>query len=159
MVGAALAFTLSSADQYAIAFFHPEYRNDTDSAPDFWTTAEVSIGVVASCLPPLGVLLRKMPGPSKFYGYLRPSGSSRFNRRETYTLKKLSSSESGYRPSDGRCDIELSAEDGLHLPDRGRDIQLKNHFDVQISSNFEATGRPKYLEKVCDTLPFSPSAA
>ena len=72
------------------AFFHPQTVNNTGSAPGFWTTIEVSIGVVAACLPPLGPLIRKVPGPKQSYKLIRHGLSSwSQSTREVYGMEKL----------------------------------------------------------------------
>ena len=64
----------SFIDQLCIDYFA---TGKTGSAAAFWTTVEVSIGVLAACLPPLGPLLRMVPGPRKLYYSFRHSLSSR----------------------------------------------------------------------------------
>ncbi|CAF9927356.1 MAG: hypothetical protein HETSPECPRED_006564 [Heterodermia speciosa] len=71
-------------------FFHPaeSFTNNIDTAPGFWTTAEVSVGVVAACLPPLSPLIRRVPSPRQLYRSLRGSPS-----RDGYVLERLDGSE------------------------------------------------------------------
>lgn len=51
-------------------YYHPAaVKTETSpnrTPPNFWTTAEVSVGLIAACLPPLGPLIRKAPS-LKYY--------------------------------------------------------------------------------------------
>ncbi|KAF6241044.1 hypothetical protein HO173_000838 [Letharia columbiana] len=53
------------AVNFAIFFHPPKTTPKAHSEPTFWTTAEVSIGLLAACLPPLKPLLEKMGGALK----------------------------------------------------------------------------------------------
>ena len=87
---------ISLDNNYPTDFFHPPKirTNKIKDAPSFWTTAEVSVGVVAACLPPLGPLIRRVPSPKELYRSLRGSPS-----RDGYVLKRLDGLE--HKAKDG----------------------------------------------------------
>ena len=60
------------ANKSMIAFFHPEYTNSAGAAPKFWTTVEVSIGIVAACLPTMAPLFMRASSPRELYNSIRP---------------------------------------------------------------------------------------
>ena len=62
----------------------------TEPAPEFWTTVECSVGVIAACLPPLGPLIRKAPGPRRLYDSVRNSLSTPFRSQQQKRSKKPS---------------------------------------------------------------------
>ena len=86
-------------NEHPTAFFHPTFTNKTGTAPGFWTTAEVSIGVVTACLPPLGPLIRRTPSPKQLYYSIRGSPSVRL--REDYGMEKLKGSELEHKGKEG----------------------------------------------------------
>lgn len=83
------------------AYFNPHVVSRTGAAPEFWTTVEVCLGVVAACLPPLGPLLRKLPGPIRLY-HSFASGLSAF--RHELGSGSRSSEKSGSKRSGGWSD-------------------------------------------------------
>ena len=57
---------------------HPVYVHHSTSPtsknrtpPFFWTTVEVSVGLLAACLPPLGPIIRRLPSPLQIYASFR----------------------------------------------------------------------------------------
>ena len=76
-----------------LAYFHPEAKNNTISAPTLWTNAEISIAVVAACLPPLGPLLYTLK-PKLWYQSLRQKFSSRYSSGSNIAMKDLQESSS-----------------------------------------------------------------
>ena len=62
----------------------------TGAAPEFWTTVELSVGVVAACLPPLGPLIRKVPGPGKLYDSIRDNFSTPLRSQQQKSSRKPS---------------------------------------------------------------------
>ncbi|KAL2051850.1 hypothetical protein ABVK25_007765 [Lepraria finkii] len=82
-------------------YFNPHVVSRTGAAPEFWTTVEVCLGVVAACLPPLGPLLRKLPGPIRLY-HSFASGLSAF--RHELSSGSRSSEKSGSKRSGGWSD-------------------------------------------------------
>ena len=74
----------------SIDYFHPTLTstNHVENGLRFWTTAQVSIGVVAACLPLLGPLIRRAPTPEELYRSIRGSPS-----KEAYVLERSDESE------------------------------------------------------------------
>lgn len=70
-------------------YFHPSKSATSHdrTPPSFWTTVEVSIGLFAACLPPLGPLITRVPSPRKMYTSVRhgfasyASGGSKLSER------------------------------------------------------------------------------
>ena len=97
-----LAFSLNN--KFPTDFFHPTltFTNNIDTAPGFWTTAQVSVGVVAACLPPLGPLIRRVPKPKEVYRSLRGSPS-----RNGYVMERLDGSD--HRAKDEEIRVGFSS--------------------------------------------------
>ena len=82
--------SVAYANHKVAAFFHPDFMNKTGAAPGLWTTAEVSMGIVAACLPPMGALIRKIPGPMKYYSSYRYDVRTLSpSTREVYGMQRL----------------------------------------------------------------------
>ena len=57
------------SERGAPEYFHPSgSETRANAAPNFWTTFEISIGVLAACLPPLGPLIRRLPEAPRLFG-------------------------------------------------------------------------------------------
>ena len=97
-----------------IAYFHPGVVDDTPAAPLFWTTAEISIGVFAACLPPLSPLLRQIPNRRKTYSSIRSVAWNRLWRsRDDYGLEKLDDPEHKYK-NGKKEDWDISPGPDMH---------------------------------------------
>lgn len=84
-------------------YFHlpPSEKNSNPIPPWFWGTVEISIGLLAACLPPMGTLIRRTPSPSELFASMRRRVSLRFSR--------------GSRPSKGlSSDQHASKIDGFN---------------------------------------------
>ena len=57
------------------------------SPSSFWTTAEVSIGLLAASLPPLGPLIRRAPNPLRLYSIIRKSFTFQFNSQKRKLMR------------------------------------------------------------------------
>ena len=86
--------------------------NGNMTPPTFWTTAEVAIGLLAACLPPLNPLIKRVPSPRKVYDFLQnildSPPSARSNAR-----KRLSSVENPPRtdgPHEGKMEMEKNVQ-------------------------------------------------
>lgn len=64
-------------------YFDPSKHktNGLATPPTFWTTSELSIGLLAACLPPLNPLIRRVSFPRKIYDSLRLGLASRSSDR------------------------------------------------------------------------------
>ncbi|KAL8816842.1 MAG: hypothetical protein Q9191_008257 [Dirinaria sp. TL-2023a] len=87
-------------------YFHPSESETSPNRtpPNIWTTVEVSVGLVAACLPPLGPLMRRAPSlkffTSKLHGF---SWRTRSSRSREFT-KRLSSVDDVSRVKEGEGD-------------------------------------------------------
>lgn len=68
------------------------------SPPTFWTIAEVSIAILAACLPILAPIIRKAPRPSKIATYFKNTTSFQSSRKQSTKLEHTSSSQEGINP-------------------------------------------------------------
>lgn len=93
-------------------FFNPSKGHSAATPPTFWTTAEVSIGLLAACFPPLSPLIKRVPSPLKTYDSIKHGlASSRLGRSEA--PERLSSVENiatihGF--SEGKMEAAKGAE-------------------------------------------------
>ena len=76
---------VSLINRYSTEYFHPNmtFTNNVNTGLGFWTTAQVSIGVVAACLPLLGPLIRRAPTPKEPLRSIRASPSEDSSVLET----------------------------------------------------------------------------
>lgn len=77
-------FFLKGVHWYIKVYFDPSNGNinGNNTPPTFWTTAEVSNGLLAACFPPLNPLIKRVPSPRKIYDYIKYSLASRLGRSE-----------------------------------------------------------------------------
>jgi hypothetical protein len=64
--------------------------------PIFWTIFEVSVAVIAACLPPLAPLLKKAPTPRRLANSIRQVLSSH-SSKESIRLSETPPKSQGYR--------------------------------------------------------------
>ncbi|KAF6225798.1 hypothetical protein HO133_009800 [Letharia lupina] len=90
--------------------------NHFATPPNFWTTAEVSIGLLAACMPPLNPLIRRAPSSLNIDDSINTSLALRRSDRSK-TSERLSSVEitpkihefnEGKMVATKRADIEMS---------------------------------------------------
>lgn len=117
--------------RFNLVYFHPSESptSHNRSAPNFWTMAEVSIGLLAACLPPLGPLIRRIPSPLGLYTSIRhglsspqyPSGSSRPAERSSSAEHIVNADMS--KGQHGRAGTER----GHETQDQGRKIHMTQY--------------------------------
>ncbi|KAI9718493.1 MAG: hypothetical protein M1828_006676 [Chrysothrix sp. TS-e1954] len=94
---------------YVIYGFVSDYSAINNSKPPtatfFWTTTEVTWGIVAANLPPLAPLLRKSPNPNTMASFVRHKMSLSTSRKES---KTTSPSETKQSRSRGRKESDRS---------------------------------------------------
>lgn len=100
-------------------YFHPSESETSPNRtpPNLWTTVEVSVGLVAACLPPCGPLIRRAPSlkvfTSKLSGFTwRSSRSSRNNSKFT---KRLSSEDNISKIKGSTSRSDSAGEDAYEL--------------------------------------------
>lgn len=91
--------------------------------PIFWTTAEVTVGLLAACLPPLNPLIKRVPSPRKVYDFLINTFTSPSSGRSN-AIKRLSSVEDVPRADGpGRGKTKMAGDAGIQM--EGVDIAMK----------------------------------
>ena len=80
-------------------YFHPSKskKSENRTPPSFWTTVEVSVSVQAACLPPLGPLIRRTPGPKTVGSVMRKGFFSSFSLQLSGSKKRIEGVSSGER--------------------------------------------------------------
>jgi len=65
--------------------------------PTFWTIVEVTVAVVAACLPALAPLLKRLPTPGSIATSIRHVFSSQSTGKESMHLPEISPQKHEYR--------------------------------------------------------------
>ena len=102
----------------AVFVDHSTSTSNTNTPPTIWTTAEVSIGLLAACLPPLKPLLVKIGGHVKHsFVPLRVRRSSQPDRltRDENIARIDGFKEMNMETASKEADYEMSGYDGVQM--------------------------------------------
>ena len=137
-------FTVPPSEAIQIEF----KKGPTISAPFVFTIIEVSVGIVAACLPTLAPLLKKTPGPSNSVTGRRRIRILHRTRHQSIHLPHFR----GYSSSGKRSDSNiLAAEESHQVPKAtsqvamGRESNVSSEVEINMYDGISPQGHQGWL--------------
>ena len=112
------------SDQTPPVYVHPSASptSANRTPPYFWTTVEVSVGLLAACLPPLGPIISRLPSPLQIYASFRhgiafysSGGRSKPSERLPSVVEPRDNSDGIVTGQQLAVKHDSGSEDGLEL--------------------------------------------